>query len=123
MMSLWVAIGGVLGTWARFALGNWVARKWMPLFPYGTWIINLTGALFLGWLAGREAVGTLSATWYALLGTGFCGAYTTFSTFCYEAFFLWWEGNRKKAVVYVATSLYLGLVAGGLGLWIGVGRI
>ncbi|MDI3258022.1 MAG: fluoride efflux transporter CrcB [Kyrpidia sp.] len=122
-MWIWVAMGGILGTWARFTVGNWVARTWMPLFPYGTWLINLTGSFLLGWLAAREAAGALPGIWYVFLGTGFCGAYTTFSTFCHEAFFLWWEGNRKTAAIYVAASLYAGLLAGGLGLWFGGGKI
>ncbi|MBX6395363.1 MAG: fluoride efflux transporter CrcB [Alicyclobacillaceae bacterium] len=118
-MWMWVAIGGILGTWARFAVGNWVARTWMPVFPFGTWVINLSGSFFLGWLAARNASGALGPTWYVFLGTGFCGAYTTFSTFCSEALFLWREGNRGKALIYGLASLYGGLLAGWLGLRMG----
>ncbi|MDI3327600.1 MAG: fluoride efflux transporter CrcB [Alicyclobacillaceae bacterium] len=119
MTWLWVILGGVVGTWARFAVGAWVARRWTPLFPYGTWLINLSGSLFLGWLYAQVSLHRISEDWYAAAGSGFCGAYTTFSTFCYETLVLWREGSRALAIWYVLGSLYGGLVAGWFGLWLG----
>jgi len=108
-----VGIGGLLGGLSRFQLGQILSRKASPAFPAGTFLINMTGAFLLGVLAGSDP----SRQLYLLLGDGFLGAFTTFSTFMYEGFHLF-EGRRTlNAAVYVVSSLVLGV----LGFMLGYG--
>jgi len=112
-----ISAGAVLGANARYAVGLWAAGRWGPAFPWGTLIINVTGSLLLGFyltlvterFSGRAATRLLVAT-------GFCGAYTTFSTFSYEAVTLLQRGLVLAAAGYVVTSLAVGLLAAGAGV-------
>ncbi|MEB3196371.1 MAG: fluoride efflux transporter CrcB [Candidatus Sericytochromatia bacterium] len=124
---LWLALGGSLGTWARFGLGTLVAqaaiaRGWPPILgvPLGTWLVNLAGCLTLGLVAalavGRPAwVGPEARL---VLAVGFCGAFTTFSTFGLETVTLLEQGRWAAASWYVLGSNAGGLaaVAGGLAI-------
>ncbi|WP_283607970.1 fluoride efflux transporter CrcB [Faecalispora anaeroviscerum] len=100
-----VAIGGVLGGLCRFELGRFIVRKANTAFPLGTYLINITGAFLLGVLTGSE----LSAQAYVLLGDGFLGAYTTFSTFLYEGYQLF-DKKERNAFLYISSSLLLGII-------------
>jgi fluoride exporter len=106
-----VAIGGAVGSVARFLLGAFVQQRAGTTFPVGTLIINITGSLLLGFLL-RFALATPSITpgTRALLTTGFCGGYTTFSTFSYETVALIEENELGRAAIYVALSLTVALV-------------
>lgn len=113
-MIIFVGLAGVLGTLLRFYLGRWVtarAAKRGRRFPWGTWIINLSGSWLLGILTSLHLSGTIPDWSWLILGTGFCGAYTTFSTFGYEAVSLVESGHGTQAALYVLSSLGLGLVA------------
>ena len=79
-----VALGAMLGANLRFIVGNWAADRWGVDFPYGTLIINVTGSLFLGWFMIKIG-GKMSTPLQLAIGTGFVGAYTTFSTYMYES--------------------------------------
>ena len=117
MRLLIIAIGGALGAVARHELGSLVARRWNGPFPLGTWLINLSGALAIGiflTIYGERL--TLHQNWRLLIAVGFLGAYTTFSTFEYETLRLIMDGHLATALVYVTSSLLLGLVA----VWTGV---
>jgi CrcB protein len=113
-----VAVGGVLGTWARW----WVASTW-PLrvdrFPTTTLAINVSGAVVLGVviavLVERRPHRPVA---YTLLGTGVLGAFTTFSTLTVEVVLLVESGHVWRAGLYLATSLVLGVLALALGLTI-----
>jgi CrcB protein len=112
-----VAIGGALGAMARHALGSLVARVWAGPFPLGTWIINVTGSLIIGaflTLYGERAA--MHPHWRLLIAVGFVGAFTTFSTFEYETLQLIETGRATTALLYVGTSLLVGLLA----VWAGV---
>ncbi len=111
MDLVFVGIGGALGSLTRYQLGKAVAEKSGSTFPVGTFIINLTGAILLGIVSSLEADGNL----YLLLGDGFLGAYTTFSTFMYEGFNLFQENEKKNAFYYVLGSLILGIIGYALG--------
>jgi CrcB protein len=113
-----VAAGGLVGTPARFALDRWTSSRTGGAFPWGTFVINATGSFLLGViteLVTRHLLGSVPA---ALVGTGFCGAYTTFSTFSYETVRLLEDGEVGAGLFNAAGSLVVGLAAAlaGMGL-------
>ena len=105
MSVLLVGIGGILGGLTRFQLGKMISEKSATTFPAGTFLINITGALLLGILVGAGSEGY----WYQLLGDGFLGTYTTFSTFMYESVQLFRDNEKRSAIVYIVCSLLLGI--------------
>ena len=78
-----------------------------PAFPLGTLVVNVTGSIALGLVVGLGLYHGLPATPCTLIGTGFLGAYTTFSTFSYETVRLLEDGARREALLNTATSLAL----------------
>lgn len=111
-MVWFVAAGSALGGVARFLLGTVIQQRAGGTFPSGTLIVNITGSLLLGFLL-RYALGSaaVSPETRALLTTGFCGGYTTFSTFSYETIALLEEGQHQRALLYIALSVVLSLAA------------
>jgi CrcB protein len=107
-----VAIGAALGGVARSYLGSAIPHRVGPTFPWGTLVINVSGSLLLGVLM-RYALSTpsVSAELRALLTTGFCGGYTTFSTYSYETATLLEDGQYGRAGVYAMASVVVALVA------------
>ncbi len=106
MDLVFVGFGGALGSLTRYQLGKIISQKSKSTFPLGTFIINITGAILLGILSSMDA----GKNAYLLLGDGFLGAYTTFSTFMYEGFNLF-KGNKKaNAAAYILGSLILGII-------------
>ena len=117
MNLIWyVALGSAVGGASRFALSSFIQQR-AGTFPVGTLIVNITGSLALGFLL-RYALGStsVSAETRALLTTGFCGGYTTFSTFSYETMQLVEDGDYRRAGTYVVLSVVLSLVATFLGM-------
>ncbi len=112
MTVLLVAVGAAVGAPARYLLGLWLNGR-APL-PWGTLAANVAGSLLLGAFA-RAGLGEQM---YALLGVGFCGAFTTYSTFGWETHTLL-EVNRVHAATYALGSLVAGVVAAALGWWLG----
>jgi len=110
---LWVGIGGFVGSALRYGLGGWLARlKSGWSFPIETLVINVTGCLVIGFLAGiAETRGVFAGTTRAFLFIGVLGGYTTFSTFGYESFQLLRDGQITTAVLSVALQVTLGLSA------------
>jgi CrcB protein len=106
-----VGIGGVLGSITRYALGKFISERSNTMFPIGTFIINITGALLLGVVAAYQA----SKGVYLLFGDGFLGAYTTFSTFMYEGFNLFQDKEKLNAFIYILGSLLLGIIGFSIG--------
>lgn len=116
---LLVGIGGSLGAVCRFLVGRWTVARYPSSFPLGTFAVNVTGALLLGLvtrLAGLLLPHTATAA-SLFLGTGFCGAYTTFSTFSYETVSFIRQHRAPTAALYVAATLIVGFAAAGLGLY------
>lgn len=114
MDYLLLAIGGATGSVARYSLGKYITSKSKGTFPYGTFLINLVGAFLLGVLSGSRANSNLKL----MLGDGFCGAFTTFSTFMYEGFNLYKENELLNATIYIVLSLLLGIFGYALGFWV-----
>lgn len=115
-MIWYVAFGSAVGGVARWALAGFVQQRAGALFPVGTLIVNITGSFLLGLLL-RYALGSeaISPEVRALLTTGFCGGYTTFSTFTYETAILLEEGEYWRAGAYILVSVLLSLI----GVWLG----
>jgi fluoride exporter len=108
-----LAVGGGLGTNARYWLGRWLGEvTWARGFPLGTFVINVTGSFVLGVAAVLilERLPPAHQDWYLLVGTGFCGGYTTFSTFEWETFQLVRDGSLWMALANVAGSVFLGFL-------------
>ena len=112
-----VALGGALGSVSRFLLGPALQRAFDATFPVGTLFINITGSLILGFVM-RLAVEGVNVTpeARAFIAVGFCGGFTTFSTFSFEAMRLLEDGEGWHAAMYVFASVLLSLAAAFVGL-------
>ena len=118
MNLLWyVALGSAVGGASRYALSMFIQQRASSTFPIGTLIVNVTGSLVLGFVL-RYALGSpsVSAEVRALLTTGFCGGYTTFSTFSYDAMTLIEDGDYRRAAIYIGASVLVSRVATFLGI-------
>src|SRR6266849_3742013 len=118
MAYVWIAIGGALGSMARYGCSGWVARLTGGVFPYGTLVVNASGALIIGFFAamslpeGRFLVPP-SARLFVMVGI--CGGYTTFSTFSLETLNLMRDGEWIPAAANAAGSVLLCFLA----VWLG----
>lgn len=118
MNLVWyVALGSAVGGASRFALSTFLQQRAATAFPIGTLVVNVTGSLLLGFIL-RYALGSpsISAETRALLTVGFCGGYTTFSTFSYETLKLVEDGDYRRAALYAALSVVLALAATFIGM-------
>jgi CrcB protein len=119
-----VSLGGALGSLLRWGVGVGFGRLFGTAFPWGTFFINISGSLFLGWFATivKTRLTTSTFGWlrgdelHLLLAVGFTGAYTTFSTFEYEAANLLGDRDVLQGLTYIVGSVFLGLVAVQLGM-------
>ena len=113
-----IALGAIGGALCRYYLSQAIVR-WLGaemLLPYGTLLANISGCFALGWLMGRAQRGApLAAEVLLLVGTGFLGSYTTFSTYALESWRLLGTGQLKLAALYGLGSPLLGLLSAGLG--------
>jgi len=116
MEYILVGIGGVFGSITRYILGKYISEKKDMIFPIGTFVINITGALLLGIVATFQSNRNL----YFLSGDGFLGAYTTFSTFMYEGFNLIQDREGVNALVYITLSFIVGVIGFILGSKLGI---
>ena len=107
-----IAIGGVLGCWARYAMTNLVQAIYGREFPYATLSINLLACFLMGFLF-EETLERLTISPVLRLGilTGFIGGFSTFSTFAMETLLLAEQGELAKSLLYVLLSVVFGLVA------------
>jgi CrcB protein len=119
MNWLAVAIGGALGSVARYALSSWIFDITSHKFPYATLIVNVAGSFVMGILfvviVERAA---LPAEMRSLLMVGFIGAFTTFSAFSLDALGLWQNGHVLMSVIYMITTIILCLVAISTAIWL-----
>lgn len=116
-MMIWIGLAGTLGAILRYSLGRWISGELGTAIPWGTWIINISGSLLLGLLYGWHQSEVISDGLWVVWGTGFCGAYTTFSTFGYETIHLLTMKRYPSAILYVVSSVLLGVAASFAGVW------
>jgi fluoride exporter len=115
---LLVAFGGSLGALGRYGISEWASKRLSDWLPWGTLIVNVVGSILLGLLLGLAMRGGVERPTRAALGTGFLGAFTTFSTFSNETVLLVQDGKLGGAMANVALNLALGLIGAGIGLWL-----
>ncbi|MFF7952910.1 fluoride efflux transporter CrcB [Streptomyces griseorubiginosus] len=111
MNWLLVVAGAVIGAPLRYLTDRAIQSRHDSVFPWGTFVVNVTGCLILGLLTGAVAAGAAGSHAQLLLGTGLCGALTTYSTFSYETLRLAEAGARFYAAANVTASLVAGLGA------------
>lgn len=117
MRYLMVGLGGFLGSVARFWLGEIISQRMGTLFPYGTFVVNISGSYLLGMiLTILTENGHWDPSWRYLIPIGFIGAYTTFSAFEWETFQSLQNGQFLIGGLNVALSMSVGFLA----LWLGV---
>jgi CrcB protein len=117
---LLLGLAGASGAAARFAFSEWATKRWPSTFPLATLLINVTGAFALGLLMTAGGVGSALAQARLLLGMGFLGGYTTFSTLSYDTHSLYRSGQVRAAWLNAFGSLAIGLTAAVLGMAIGL---
>ncbi|MFB6536064.1 fluoride efflux transporter CrcB [Streptomyces noursei] len=110
-----VVIGAMVGAPLRYLTDRSVQRRHDTVFPWGTFTVNVAGSLVLGLLTGAVAAGAASPHVQLLVGTGLCGALTTYSTFSYETLRLSEDGAGFLAVANVVGSIVAGLGAAFVG--------
>jgi CrcB protein len=115
MNSILVAVGGFFGAIARFGISNWFKKNIPSRFPIATLLINLAGAFLLGIIVSKG----LNSSWQLLLGTGFMGAFTTFSTFKLENIQLHADKKWGILVSYLMISYTFGILLAFLGMKVG----
>jgi CrcB protein len=116
---LYIAIGGAIGSVLRYLTSVFVNKYWANQFPLATLLTNVLGCLIIGFLIGileKNNLANSNLKWFLI--TGFCGGYTTFSTFGYENYSLFHSNNSLLAFGYIALSILLGIFAVWLGLFI-----
>ena len=116
MLVVGIAVAGAVGAPVRYVVDAFVSDRFESLFPWGTFVINVTGSFVLGMLAGVALYHAFPSTPKTILGTGFCGGYTTFSTFTYETMELVDAGDAGPALWNVLASLVVPALAAGAGL-------
>ncbi len=109
-MLVLVALAGAFGALGRYGVHGLVQSRAASRFPYGTVVVNLTGSFALGLLVGLVTYQGLDPDVRTVVGTGFIGAYTTFSSFSYDTLGLLEEGVPRAALVNALGSVVLGLV-------------
>jgi fluoride exporter len=114
-----VSVAGGLGAAARLVLDGVISARVHSAYPVGTTVINVTGSLLLGLITGLAISHGLPQQWHLILGSGFLGGYTTFSTASVETVRLLQAGRYASAVVNGLGMLVLSVLAAAVGLWLG----
>jgi CrcB protein len=117
MITMAVVLGAAIGAPLRYLTDLAVRRRHDSVFPWGTLIVNVAGSFLLGGIIGARTAFGGPDWWVVALGTGFCGALTTFSTFGFETLGLVEDGAVLLAGVNVVVSVLAGLIACSAGWW------
>ena len=112
---VFIGVGGFAGAIARYVLGSYIGSRYGVRFPYGTFVINVSGCFAIGLIMVFLERTTASAHWRYLIPIGFLGAYTTFSTFEYETLRAVQDGQIMTGFINVALSVVVGFLA----VWLG----
>jgi fluoride exporter len=114
-----VGTGGFLGSVSRFLTSRYMQNIFPNAFPFGTFFVNITGCLLIGLIYGfSERSSLLTSEWKIFLAAGFCGGFTTFSTFANENLALLRDGAFFNFFLYTGLSVFLGIAATFLGVLI-----
>lgn len=102
---IYISVGAILGACARYLLSNYVAKLAFSVFPYGTLLINVTGSLLLGFflIIATERL-FIADRWRLMVAVGFCGSYTTFSSYAFESFALMEQGQWSQMALNIIGS-------------------
>jgi CrcB protein len=112
-----VALGGALGSMARFEVASWFVQRFGTTFPWGTFVINVVGSFCIGVvLAHATSRAAFNPYLRTFLTVGILGGFTTFSAFSFEAYALAARGAIYAAIAYAGGSVLLGIVAASLGV-------
>jgi CrcB protein len=114
-----VGTGGFLGSVSRFLASRFMQNNFPSAFPFGTFLVNITGCFLIGLIYGlSERSSLVSPGWKMFLAVGFCGGFTTFSTFANENLALLRDGDFFNFLMYTGLSVFLGITATFLGVLI-----
>ncbi len=120
MTALWIALAGSVGAMSRFVLDGHIKARRNHAFPWATLVINVTGSLILGLVSGVLLKHKSFADIEAIIGVGFCGGYTTFSTASFETVRLLERGDYRRAVGNAAGGLLATVIAAAIGVMVGM---
>jgi fluoride exporter len=116
---LLVGTGGFLGSISRFVTSRFMQNYFPSAFPFGTFFVNITGCFLIGLIYGfSERSSLLTSNWKLFLAVGFCGGFTTFSTFANENLALLRDGEFFHFALYTSLSVFLGITATYIGVLI-----
>ena len=119
MILLWISLAGGLGGASRYLVDSGVRRLFQGRFPLGTFVVNVSACLLLGVLTGYVVAHPAAGDLQLILGTGFLGGYSTFSTACVEGMQLLRTSRRRAALLHTFGMLLAGLAAALIGLTLG----
>jgi fluoride exporter len=116
---LLVGTGGFFGSVSRFLASRFMQNYFPSAFPFGTFFVNITGCFLIGLIYGfSERSSLLTSNWKLFLAVGFCGGFTTFSTFANENLALLRDGEFFNFLLYTSLSVFLGIAATFIGVLI-----
>jgi CrcB protein len=119
LLLVGTGLAGALGALVRYLLGRFIAERVGSVFPFGTLLINVTGAFVIGVLFALSERRVLSPALYVIPATGFLGGYTTFSTMSWEGVQLIRGGNARGSMLYLGCNVVLGCAGAAVGLLMG----
>ena len=109
---LFIGCGGFLGSISRFVASRYIQDNFPSAFPFGTFLVNISGCFLIGLIYGfSERSSLLTNGWKMFLAVGFCGGFTTFSTFANENLALLRDGDFFHFIIYTGLSVFLGIAA------------
>lgn len=110
-LILMIGIGGFIGTISRYLISVLIQNKFLSTYPWGTFTVNIMGCFLIGIIYALSDKGNFSVEWRLFLATGIMGGFTTFSSFSNETVSMLRDAQYGNALLYVGSSVLLGLLA------------